>query len=94
MATTKTNPDHIISTDKGGIINLTAHDQCQARMTQARAIISLIEQEALQAAQDGERLTMPAKDLAEALWAARELLEQAQAENLRAYSAAPLVRVA
>lgn len=94
MATSNTTPDNIVSTDKGGRLNITALDRCSSRMTQARAVISTLEQQACDAAQNRDPLPIPPALLAETLWAVRELIEQAQDAHRQAYSNLPVRVVA
>ena len=94
MATSNLTNDIIATTDKGGRLNITAHDRCAQRLTQARSIISLLEQTALRAAEDKDRLELSPAQLAETLWAARELIEQAQEASRQAYTGLPVRVVA
>ncbi len=59
--------------------NLEALDLASARLTQARAVTSLLEGATLEALEDGRpQPTAGIQTSAETLWAIRTLLEQAQ----------------
>lgn len=59
--------------------NLKAIDLASARLTQARAVTSLLEGATLEALEDGRpQPTAGIQTAAEVLWAIRTLLEQAQ----------------
>ena len=58
--------------------NLDAADLASARLSQGLAIINLLEQDALDAVEEGRGFVCSMKTVAESLWAARSLIEQAK----------------
>ena len=70
----------IAETNNRVLSNLDAIDTTSARISQALATVSLLEGVALNAAQRGGcvELEISSRVLSEALWAVRELLEQAR----------------
>jgi len=59
--------------------NIDAADIASARLTQGLAILKLLENQALDAVEDGCGFASDMKSVAESIWAARTLIEQAKA---------------